>query len=178
MKRALTLLAAIGLLLASCSSTQSLQEYYIDNSENPDFLSLDVPVSVLNLEEVELSEKQREALESFKKLNILAFKKTEANGVSYQAEKAKVKQILKNSDFEELMKMNTPMGKASVQFLGDDNAIDEVVIYGDSKERGFALIRVLGKDMSPAHFMEVLKAIEKSDYQGEGLEQLGEFLKG
>ena len=96
------------LLLTSCSSTQSLQEYYVDNSENPNFLSFDVPVSVLNLKEADLSEKQKEAISSLKKLDILAFRKTTENEVSYQSEKTNVKSILKNKDFIDLMKMNTP----------------------------------------------------------------------
>lgn len=164
-------------ILSACSSTKSLQEYYVDNSENPNFLSLDIPTSVLNLANADLTDAQREALESFKKLNILAFRKTSENSAAYKAEQANVKAILKNGKFNELMKVSTGMGKASVQYIGDDDAIDEVVIYGSSDDKGFALIRVLGDDMNPAHLMELIKAIEKSDYKGEGLEQIGAFLK-
>ncbi len=177
MKKLITLVAAIAFLAVSCSSTQSLQEYYVDNSDNPNFLKLDIPTSVLNLEEVDLTASQREAVESFQKLNILAFKKTKKNVVEYSKEKENVKTILKNDQFNELMKVNTGMGKASVQYLGDDDAIDEVVIYGSSDDKGFALVRVLGDDMKPQHLMELIKAIEKSDYKGEGLEQLEGFFK-
>lgn len=162
-------------ILAACSSTQSLQEYYVDNSDNPNFLKLDIPTSVLNLADADLSDTQRDAVESFKKLNVLAFKKTNGNGAAYNAEKENVKNILKNDKFNELMKVSTGMGKASVQYIGDDDAIDEVVIYGSSDDKGFALVRVLGDDMKPAHLMELIKAIEKSDYKGEGLEQLEGF---
>jgi len=171
----------IGILLitfASCSSEQSLQEYYVDNSENPNFLSFDVPVSVLNLKETELSEKQKEAVSSLNKLDILAFKKTTENSTTYEAEKTSVATILKNEDFVELMKMNTPYGKATVKYLGDEDAIDEVVIYGDNKDKGFALIRVLGDDMNPANMLQLLQAIQKSDYKGEGFEKLEGLLKG
>ncbi|MGI9551437.1 MAG: DUF4252 domain-containing protein [Aurantibacter sp.] len=163
-------------ILMACSSTQSLQEYYVDNSDNPHFLKLDIPTSVLNLEEADLTNAQRDALESFQKLNILAFKKTNSNSAAYNAEKENVKTILKNDKFNELMKVSTGMGKASVQYIGDDDAIDEVVIYGSSDDKGFALVRVLGDDMNPAHLMELIKAIEKSDYKGEGLERLESFL--
>jgi hypothetical protein len=109
-------------------------------------------------------------------LNILAFKKTSDNVAAFNTEKENVKAILKNDKFNELMKVSTGMGKASVQYIGDDDAIDEVVIYGSSDDKGFALVRVLGDDMNPAHLMELIKAIEKSDYKGEGLEQLKSFL--
>jgi len=178
MKKVYLILLALTVTLASCSSTQSLQEYYVDNSENPDFLSFDVPTSILNLEKADLSAKEREAIESLKKLNILAFKKTENNVVAYQQEKTKVRAILKNEEFIELMKMNTPYGKATVKYLGDEDAIDEVIIYGDNKEKGFVVMRVLGNDMNPANMMQLLQAIQKSDYKGQGFDKLEDLLKG
>jgi hypothetical protein len=178
MKNSIRLLVlSLFVTMASCSSEQSLQEYYVDNSENPNFLSFDVPVSLLNLKDTDLSEKEKEAVSSLKKLDILAFKKTADNLSDYQTEKTNVKAILKNTDFIELMKMSTPYGKATVKYLGDEDAIEEVIIYGDNKEKGFALIRVLGKKMNPANMMQLLQAIQKSDYKGEGFEKLESLLK-
>ena len=165
-------------LLASCASQQSLQEYYVDNQENPNFISLDIPASILKMEEVELTEVQREAVGSLRKFNLLAFKKTSENEAEYKVEKAKVKEILKGEDFVELMKINSQYGRGVIKYLGEDDAIDEVIIYGDSKEQGFAVVRVLGKDMNPAHIIQLMQAIQKSDYDGEGLGEIGKFLKG
>ncbi len=166
------------LVLSACSSQQSLQEYYIDNSENPNFLAFDIPTSILNLDAVELDREQQIAYKSLKKLNVLAFKKTTENVASYKQEKVKVKAILANDDYEELMKMNTGFGSASIQFKGADDAIDEVIIFGDNKDKGFALVRVLGKDMNPTHFAQLLQALEKSDFKGQGLGDLADFFKG
>ena len=171
-------IVAVVLLLTSCASQQSLQEYYVDNKENPNFISLDIPASILKMDEVDLTDVQKEAVESLRKFNLLAFRKTSDNVVDYKLEKAKVKEILKNEDFVELMKINSSYGKGVIKYLGDDDAIDEVIIYGDSKEQGFALVRVLGKDMNPSHIMQVMQAIQKSDYDGEGLGEIGKFLKG
>lgn len=166
------------LAFVACSSTQSLQEYYVDNSENPNFIVLDVPTSILNLENQDLSETQQEAMESLKKLNLLAFKKTNENGAEYEVEKAKVKAILKNDDFVELMKLNSQYGKGVVKYIGDEDAIDEVIIYGSSDDKGFAIIRVLGNNMNPGHIIQLMNAIQSSDFNGEGLGEIGEFLKG
>lgn len=174
-KIALVFIAAATIL--ACSSTQSLQEYYVDNAENPNFLSFDVPASLMNLEKIEMSETQKEALRSLKKLNILAFRKTELNGAEYTVEKEHVNAILKNSKYTELMKMNTEFGKATVKFLGDDDAIDEVIIYGNNDDKGFALVRVLGNDMNPAHMAQLLEVVQKSDFKGEGLDKLGDLFK-
>ena len=170
----------LGLLLAlgSCSGTQSLQEYFVDNAENPNFFSLDIPANILNLDETELSDEHREALGSLRKLNILAFRKTDANAAAYTEESAKVKAILKNPDFKELMKLNSQYGKSVVKYLGSSDAIDEVVIYGDSQDKGFALVRVLGKKMNPAHFMQLMQALQSADLEGQGLGDLAGLLKG
>ena len=172
------LLATLILSIAACNSTQSLQEYYVDNSENPNFLSVDLPVSLLNVEKTDLDSEQRNALESLRKLNVLAFKKTDANTMEFQSEKAKVKAILKKDKFNELMKMNTSFGRATITYLGEDDAIDEVVIYGDSDDKGFMLVRVLGDNMNPAQIAKFLQALEKSNFDGKGFEKIGEFIKG
>jgi len=166
------------MLFIGCSSTQSLQEYYIDSAENPNFISLDLPASILNLDEVDLTETQRTALQSLRKLNVLAFKKTASNNMEYEVEKGKVNAILKNRDFKELMKLNSQYGKGFVKYLGEEDAIDEVIIYGNSDDKGFAVVRVLGKDMNPAYLLKLMQAIQKSDYNGEGLGEIGQFLKG
>lgn len=164
--------------LSSCSSGPSLQQYYVTNAENPNFLSFDLPASLLNLEKVDMDDEQKEAVSSLKKLNILAFQKKDGNNTEYIVEKAAIKSILKGSDFSELMKMNTEFGRATIKLKGDDDAIDEIVIYGDNDEKGFILIRVLGNDMNPANFVQLIQAIEKSDFEGKGLEQLGNLIKG
>jgi hypothetical protein len=173
-----SLLVVMMLVVASCSSTQSLQEYYVDNSENPNFLSVDLPVSLLNMEKADLNAEQREALNSLKKMNVLAFKKTDANSVEFEAEKTTVKAILKNEKFIDLMKLNTSYGKGVIKYMGNDEMIDEVIIYGDNDEKGFMLIRVLGNNMKPANLVKFMQAIQKSDYKGEGLGEIGDFIKG
>lgn len=164
------------LLLFSCNSSPSLQEYYVNNAENPNFIALDLPVSLLNLENVNLTSAQKEALNSLKKLNVLAFRKTSDNDIAYKEEKEKVSAILKDKHFIELMKLNSGFGKGVIKYIGDDDAIDEVIIYADRQDKGFALVRVLGSDMNPANLMQLLQALEKSNYKGEGLEGIQKLL--
>ena len=164
--------------LVSCSSGASLQEYYVDNSDNPNFISLDVPASILNLQEAELDKTQRQALESLRKLNVLAFKINDSNYSDYEVEKAKVNAILKGNKFVELMKINSKYGRGVIKYIGDEDAIDEVILYGSSDDKGFAIIRVLGNDMNPAHLVQLVKVIQNADYDAADLGEIGEFLKG
>ncbi len=130
------------------------------------------------MDAVELTPAQKEAVESLRKFNLLAFRTNQDNMPEYELEKEKVNQILKGDEFVELMKIKSKYGNGVIKYLGDEDAIDEVIIFGDQDSKGFALIRVLGNDMNPAHIMELMQAIQKSDYKGEGLGEIGEFLKG
>lgn len=174
----LMMMLAIGFAISSCSSEQSLQEYYISSAENPNFMSFDLPSSLLDLEKANLSDSEIEAASSLKKLNVLAFQRKDTNEADYQAQKATIKSILKDDDYSELMKINTAMGKATLQLKGDDDTIDELIIYGDNDEKGLILVRVLGDNMNPASFVQLIKAMEKSNFDSKGLEKLGELIKG
>lgn len=172
-----TLSIVFSLILVSCNSNQTLEEYYVNNSENPNFLSLDLPVSLLNLDKTALTPEQQTALASFSKLNIIAFKKNVENGTAFTIEKANVKEILKNGKYEELMKINTSAGKATISYTGETEAIDELIVYGDSDEKGFMLVRVLGDNMNPAQLMPLMEAMKNADFKGEQFNALGDFFK-
>ncbi len=179
MKKAFHILSGfLVLLIVSCSSNQSLQEYYVSSSENPNFISLDVPASILNLQSDKLTDSQKEGLASLRKLNILAFRATEENQSDFQIERNKVSSILGNSKYQELMKLNSKYGKGTIKYLGDEEAIDEVVIYGSMDDKGFAIIRVLGNNMNPAHLVQLMGAIQNSDLDTAQFGEIGDFLKG
>lgn len=167
----------LGCLLLACNSEPSLQEYYVQKTEDPNFLSFDLPVSLLNLDEVALPERQRAALEAVRKMNILAFKRTEENETAYNTERNTVMRILSDTDMTELMKMRMDFGQATISFTGGERSIDEIIIYGNSEEKGFALVRVLGDNMNPADFIQLLKAMEKADVDGDQLSGLKEFFQ-
>jgi hypothetical protein len=46
------------------------------------------------------------------------------------------------------MKYSSGVEGASVSYVGTDEHIDEFVLFANSKDAGFAVIRVLGTDMN------------------------------
>jgi len=148
-------------LFISCASSPSLQKYYIDNEGRKNFISFDVPASLINLKET-ISEKDREVLESFEKLNILAFVKDENNAAAYQVESKKVKAIIKDAKYQELMSVKDKGRNFVLKYEGDesDTAVDEFVIYVAEKARGFALIRVLGDKMEPEKMIKLMNQVK------------------
>ena len=68
-----------GLFLISCNSESTLQKYFVENSESKNFIALDVSPEILNVDKTKLSVAQTDALKSFDKINVLAFKVNDTN---------------------------------------------------------------------------------------------------
>ena len=165
------------LLLVGCNSEPSLQKYFVENSENKDFIAVDVSPSILNVDASKLTADQAKALRSFDKMNILAFKRNDKNQAQFEAERSKVNTILKDKKYQQLMKFGSGKDGASVSYVGDDEHINEFVVYANKKENGFAVVRVLGKDMNPTTIMNMVSILKESNLDLEQLKPLQEMMK-
>lgn len=177
MKAIVGLAIFISLWLTSCNSEPSLQKYFVENLENRNFVALDISSSILNLDPTKLSVEQQQALQSFDKMNILAFKRTPNNTAEFETERAKLNGILKNPKYQQLMKFGSGKEGASVSFVGTDEHIEEFVLFANQKETGFAVVRVLGKDMNPTHIMNMMSVLQQSKIDLDQLKPLQELLK-
>mgnify|MGYP006168379231 FL=1 len=170
----------LSLLLMSfiaCEKEPSLQKYFVEKTDSSDFISVDMSPSILNIKPDALSTEQQEALKTFKKMNILAFKINDENKTKFDGERTKVKEILKDEKYQQLMKFGSGKEGAAVYFVGKDDAIEEFVLYGSKDENGFAIVRILGDKMNPEDFMTLLSALQKSDIDMEQLKPLEGIFK-
>ncbi len=124
--------------LISCNSGQTMQEYYVEKQSNNDFISLDLPASIVNLKE-DVSPETKEAMQSVKKLNILAFKINDSNKDKYATEYDQVKKILKDEKYNELIRIKHDNVHIVIKYLGDDEEIDEFIFFASDKDQGFCL---------------------------------------
>ncbi|MET2984838.1 DUF4252 domain-containing protein [Aureibaculum conchae] len=164
------------LLFASCASSPSLQKYYIDNQDDKNFVSLDVPASLVSLKD-NASPEAQETLESIKKLNILAFVKDKKNEAEYALESNKVKTIIKDNKYIELLRVKDKGRNIVIKYEGDedDNSIDELIVYANDKSQGFALVRVLGDKMEPGKILKMVNEI--GDIDGDSFKGLKDLAK-
>ncbi len=149
-------------LLVSCNSEPTLQKYFVENSESKDFIAIDLAPSMLNVETMDLTADQAIAVKSFQKVNILAFKLNDSTANLYDKENEKVKLILKDPKYQELMHFGSGKDGGSISYVGDENHIEEFVIYANKKENGFAVVRVIGKDMNPNSIMTLMSVMKDS----------------
>ena len=160
---------AVALTLVSCDSKPSLQKYFVEKSESADFVSFDLGTGIIKTDSTVLNAEEKKALESVRKLNILVYKKNSLDNATYEAETKNVKSILKNGEYEELMRFGSSKQGASINMLGDGDDIDEFVVYLHQKENGFSIIRVLGDNMNPNNVLTLVELIKKA---GVDMDQL------
>jgi len=165
------------LLLSSCNNEPTLQKYFVENTENKNFIALDVSPSILNVDKAKLSIEQSDALQSFDKMNVLAFKVNDKNKAQFEVERTKVNLILKDTKYQQLMKFSSGKEGASVSYVGSDDHISEFVLFANKKDVGFAVVRVLGKDMNPTNIMTMISVLKSSNIDMEQLKPLQELLK-
>jgi len=164
-------------LLVSCQNEPTLQKYFVENSEKKDFIALDISPSIVNVDKTKLTAEQKTALESFDKMNIIAFKLDKNNEAQYETESQKVTQILKGKSYQELMKIGSGKDGASVSYVGDENDIDEFVLFAKKKDNGFAVVRILGNDMNPNNIMNMLSILKSANVDMAQLAPLQGLIK-
>lgn len=167
----------LGLLLIGCQNSPSLQTYFIDHQEDSDFISVDIPSSLLKSEEIELGVEEQEALRSIKKVNVLALPFKEGAEAKYEAEKEAILDILKSDTYETLMRFGSDGATVELKYIGDEDSIDEVVIFASDQNKGLALVRVLGDDIKPEKIAKLMKSVESGKLDMSGLSALTKLLK-
>ena len=177
MKNSKLLFLGIALLLfVACDSGLSLQQYFVEKSEDPNFLSVDLPSSILGLNISELTEEDKKTYDSFRKLNVLMFKYSAEKQLVFRDEKSVLKKIFSQPKFNTLMTLSDKDMNAKIMYLGDDDAIDEVIVYGDMKNTGFVVIRVLGDDMNPEQLASFASHLKNMKFDAKELKESFSFL--
>ena len=163
-------------LLNSCSQEQSLQSYIVESQEKPGFMAVDLSSSFIQFKTSDVSEDLKETLNSIRKINLigLPYQKDSSN---YENEKETIRTILKNSDtYKNLMKMNFEGMNVNLYYTGKTDSIDELILFGYSKEIGVGVARVLGEDMNLGNIMKMMEYI-KLDPEMLNLKQFNLSLK-
>ena len=75
------------------------------------------------------------------------------------------------------MKYGSNKQGETLKYLGEEEAIDEIIVFASDDEKGFALFRLLGEKMEPAKMMKLMSAIEKGDLDVSKLESLGNIFQ-
>lgn len=152
----------LAVLFVSCNSEKSLQKYYVEKQNSDNFVAIDLPSSLLNLND-NVSDESQKTLKTLKKLNILAFKLDSDNSDDFERESREIKEVLSNKKFNDLMRGKHENITFSIKYLGDEDSIDEIVLFASENSKGFIVARILGDGMQPAKIIKLMNDIEKID---------------
>jgi len=173
MKNLQSIISVIILLIcfSSCSDKNSLQNYILGSAEKRGFSSSSIPKSILKPITAEMNETQTEAYEAIERVNVLAYRVSDSLKDAYIEENKKIKSILKQEKYQELISMGS---RGIIKYTGDENSIDEIVVFVTDKNVGFAVARIIGDDMTMNKFMELYKLVSEQNFNGNAID-LGVF---
>jgi len=150
----LALLIITIILAVSCTNDADLQNYFVNHQDDANFIALDIPSSILG-DTNGVSDEVKEAIHSFKKLNILALKKNDSNKEVYEKERAAIKKILAKKQYKDLMRFKDGKNMVIIKYLGTEESVDQIIFFGYASDKGLALIRVLGDKMDVKKALKV-----------------------
>ena len=170
-------LGLAALTLFSCSNEKSLQRYLVDRQDDDSFLKIDIAASLLQTDNNNLSQEEKDILETVKKINVVAYPIKGENAADYEVKRQELKDIIDQEQYKMLMKYGSNKQGVTLKYLGEEDAIDEIIVFASDDEKGFALFRLLGEKMEPAKMMKLMKAIEKGDLDVSKLESIGNIFQ-
>lgn len=174
MKKLLFFVVAMTFL--GCSNTQSIQEYYVAKSEDPNFLVIDIPTSFLGINNEILNQEEQAALESFQKLNVLMFSKIDANAAQFSEELEAVHQVIDGEQFDPLMALSDCQFYGKLLVEGNIERPNGIVFFGAAADQGFLLARLIGSKMQVEKAVLIAKALEREGVLDNAVEALDQML--
>lgn len=166
----------IGMLtLASCSNDKSLQRYLVDKQSDDRYLKIDLATSLLQSDEANFTEEEQEILNTVKKVNVVAYPIKNGDIAEYQTEVARVNKIIGQEKYKTLTSMKSKDMKFTLKYMGEEKAIDEVIVFVNSDEKGFGVFRLLCDDMRPDQILKLTNSIQKGDLDVSKLSGIGDI---
>lgn len=174
MKKAVIVLSVLAIFI-SCNQQKTIQTYIVEKQDKPGFMSVDLPMSLIQLNTDKAPLEVKEAYGSIKKVNVLGLPYLN-NNEAYEIEKKAILSILNNSTlYKNLMKMDMNGMRVSIYYNGDANDINEVIVFGYSKKIGVGVARVIGNHMNPTKITQMAEYL-KIDPNQLNLQQFEQVL--
>ena len=159
MKKAVIVLSVLAIFI-SCNQQKTIQTYIVEKQDKHGFMSVDLPMSLIQLNTDKAPLEVKEAYGSIKKVNVLGLPYLN-NNEAYEIEKKAILSILNNSTlYKNLMKMDMNGMRISIYYNGDANDINEVIVFGYSKKIGVGVARVIGNHMNPTKITQMAEYLK------------------
>ncbi|MDP2687464.1 MAG: DUF4252 domain-containing protein [Aequorivita sp.] len=162
--------------LISCSD-KSLQKYLVEKQDDDKFVKMDIAASLLQGRNSNFTQEEKDILSTIKKVNVVAYPIKENDTADFEKERNELKAILDQDQYKELTRIKSDNWNATLKYSGEEDAIDEVIVFASDDNRGFAVFRLLGENMRPDQMLKLMKSAERGDLDVSKLEGFGEIFK-
>lgn len=162
--------------LISCSD-KSLQKYLVEKQDDDKFVKMDIAASLLQGRNSNFTQEEKDILSTIKKVNVVAYPIKENDTADFEKERNELKAILDQEQYKELTRIKSNNWNATLKYSGEEDAIDEVIVFASDDTRGFAVFRLLGENMRPDQMLKLMKSAESGDLDVSKLEGFGEIFK-
>lgn len=160
----------------SCSD-KSLQKYLVEKQDDSKFVKIDLATSLLQGKNSNFSEEEKEILKTIKKVNVVAYPITNGDTADYKVEKMELESILEQPQYKDLTRIKSNDWNAQLKYTGEEDAINEVIVYASDNERGFAVFRLLGENMRPDQMLKLMNSAERGDFDLSAFSGLGDLFE-
>ena len=150
------------LTLLSCDTSKSLQSYIVEKQEDNRFMKVDFATSLMS-ELDSLPEQQKQVLASIKKMNVVAYSKKEGSQADFDIQTKRLKLIFDQQKYLVLGSFKAKSQNVTLMYLGDEDAIDEVIVYVLDNDKGLAVFRLLGNNMNPSDILKLSGMLEQGN---------------
>lgn len=155
----------------SCGE-ESLQKYLVKKQDDPKFLKVDLSPKLLEGKNNALSEDSKEALKNIKKINVVAYPLKDNPKEEFNSERAKIESILSQERYMELTRIKNPEWNVEISYTGSESVIDELVVYAQSEQHGFAVFRLLADHLKPEEIAPIIQVAAKGEFDFSGISEL------
>jgi len=167
----------IGIVALTSCNDKSLQKYLVEKQDDDKFVKMDLAASLLQGRNSNFTQEEKDILNTIKKVNVVAYPIKENDTADYEKERAELKAILDQEEYKELTRFKSNEWNATLKYTGEEDAIDEVIVFASDNNRGFAVFRVLGENMRPDQMLKLINSAERGDLDVSKFESFGEIFK-
>ncbi len=148
-------------LIMSCDNEYTLQKYFVDHQNDTDFVSVDVPSSLLNKDGMNLNAEEQEALNSIHKVNLLILPFKEEKKDKFEKERTDIAKILSTETYETLIRFGSNDTKIAVKSIAKDENVNEIIVFVTDFTKGLGVVRILGDNMRSEKIVKLVRSAEE-----------------
>ena len=149
------------ILFSSCK-TDSVEEYFVNATENGDFFVTSIPTSFVQFDTDKLDAETIKQIASIKKVNILLYQNN-VDQKEKEIEYKKASNAIENKHYKTLAKINDKEYQLSFSYLGSAQSIDEIIFLGKDSKYNFLIGKIKGNGVRVKDIIKALKHVKTVD---------------